>query len=76
MYSFVSHALVAVAPAVSSVAASAQEEGLTLSEVVDSLPTDPASLFTVGLMVVFFGMVLWVGRGGPKGRGGTPLAPS
>ena len=50
---------------------STAEEGLTFSEVLDTLPTDPASIFTILLLVGSLGLVIWFGR--PKGgKGGKP----
>lgn len=47
---------------------STADEGLTLSEVLDSIPTDPASIFTILLLVGSVGLVVWFGR--PKGGKG------
>ncbi len=47
-----------------------QNDGLTLHEVVVSLPHDPASLFTLALLTGCFVFVLWSGR--PRGKGGRP----
>jgi hypothetical protein len=43
-------------------------DGLTLRDLLDSLPTDPASVFTIALLVGSALLVLWAGR--PKGKGG------
>jgi hypothetical protein len=43
----------------------ALEGGLfSLHRIVTSLPTDPASLFTLLLLVIAFGWVVWFGRSG------------
>lgn len=48
------------------------------STVLHSLPVDPASVFTLVLMVVFFGFVVRVGRnpGTPDGDGEPPASSS
>ena len=47
----------------------AAEDGITLADVQESIPTDPASVFTILLLVASLGLVLWFGR--PKsGKGG------
>ncbi|HUF76355.1 MAG TPA: hypothetical protein VMM35_08755, partial [Longimicrobiales bacterium] len=60
--------------ALASAAALAQtgpDGGLTFGEVLGAIPTDPASIFTVLLLVGSVGLVLWFGR--PKGgKGGKP----
>jgi len=45
-------------------------EGLTADEIVRGLPTDPASIFALLLIVACAGAVLWFGR--PKGGGDKP----
>jgi hypothetical protein len=45
------------------------DDGLTVNEVVESLPRDPASIFALLLVVGTAGAVMWFGR--PKGGGGT-----
>ncbi|MDH3271146.1 MAG: hypothetical protein OEN56_07440 [Gemmatimonadota bacterium] len=45
-----------------------QSDGLTLHEVVASLPRDPASLFVIALLTGGLVLVLWSGR--PRGKGG------
>ncbi len=45
-------------------------DGLTLSEIVQALPTDPASLVALALVVSFFGVILWFGTRKP------PVKPS
>jgi len=45
----------------SLVAASAAEDGLSFAEVVQSLPTDPASIFSILLLVVCTFLVLRYG---------------
>lgn len=44
------------------------DEGLTFSELIDSLPTDPASIFVLALTALAVAVVIWTGR---SGRGGT-----
>lgn len=42
------------------------DDGLTLAEVIQSLPLDPASIATVLLLLAFIGGVVWFGtRSGP-----------
>jgi hypothetical protein len=51
--------------------AQASDDGLTLSEIIDSLPTDPGSIFVILLMVGFFGLILYFGiirAGGETGE--------
>lgn len=52
------------------------DAGLTLAEILDDLPTDPASIFAIVLLLGFFGFMLWIGRGRPGGTGGTPATPA
>jgi hypothetical protein len=55
-----------------SLAAPAQSsgDGLTIGEIVSSIPVDPASLFTLLLLVGCVGAVLWFGsRSNDKGGG-------
>jgi len=52
-------------------AQSASDEGLTLREIIDSLPTDPVSVFTLVFVLSCLGLVLWYG-GRPGGKGGRP----
>lgn len=40
-------------------------DGLTLSEILQSLPTDPASLVALALVVLFFGAIFWFGTRRP-----------
>lgn len=56
-----------------AVTATAQlaDNGLTLDEVVEALPTDPASLFAIFLLLGSVVLVLWSGRS-KGGKGGTP----
>jgi len=61
MSPFYSHALLLLSPAAG---------GLTFREVLSDLPTDPASLFTVGLVLAAVVAVAWFGR--PGGGGGKP----
>ena len=50
---------------------STTDDGLTFSAVLESIPTDPASVFTILLLVASVAIVLWFGR--PKGgKGGKP----
>jgi len=49
----------------------ASDDGLTFREIVDSLPTDPAAVFTIMLVVGSVALVLWAGRGS-GGKGGRP----
>lgn len=50
------------------------DDGLSASEVVGSLPHDPASIFALLLVLGTASAVIWFGR--PKGGGGTPASPS
>jgi hypothetical protein len=45
------------------------DDGLSATEVIGSLPRDPASIFALLLVVGTAGAVMWFGR--PKGGGGT-----
>jgi hypothetical protein len=49
----------------------ASDDGLTLREIVDAVPTDPAAIFTILLVVGSVALVLWAGRGS-SGKGGRP----
>jgi len=40
------------------------EDGLTWNRLVSALPTDPASIFTLILLLVSIGLVVWFG--GPR----------
>lgn len=61
----------AVSAAYAAAAQTATEEGLTFSEIVSDLPTDPASITTILLFLGSVGLVIWFGR--PKGgKGGKP----
>jgi hypothetical protein len=53
-------------------AQTASDEGLSFTEVLSNLPTDPASIFAILLVVVSFALVLWFGR--PKGGKGGKAA--
>lgn len=48
-----------------AIAQTTPDEGLTFSEVLSELPTDPASIFTIVLVAGSIALVLWFGR--PKG---------
>jgi hypothetical protein len=55
-----------------AIAQTTPDEGLTFSEVLSELPTDPASIFTILLLAGSFALVLWFGR--PKGgKGGKAV---
>jgi hypothetical protein len=42
------------------------DDGLSLAEVIQSLPVDPASIVTILLLLAFIGGVFWFGtRSGP-----------
>jgi hypothetical protein len=43
-----------------------QDDGLTFKEVLDNLPSDPASLVVLAIVAVVIGLVLW----GNRNRGG------
>ncbi len=45
--------------------------GLTFRQVLDEVPTDPASIVTVTLLLTSLALVVWFGR--PRGKGGRPL---
>jgi len=57
----------------------AQDPGLTLQEILASLPLDAASLFGLFLLLGFFGVVAWFGtRSGPGPEtvpDAAPVAP-
>ena len=59
MYAFASLALLAVQ--------SSTDDGLTFHEVVDQIPTDPVTIFTLLLVFGSVTLVLWAGRN--KGGG-------
>jgi hypothetical protein len=46
----------------------ARDPGLTLQEILASLPVDPASLFGLFLLLGFFGVVAWFGTRSSPGR--------
>lgn len=54
----------------STAAQSPSDEGLTFTELLSSLPTDPASLAVLGMLLASFVLVLWTGRrsGGKGGK--------
>jgi hypothetical protein len=39
----------------------AEDGGLTFDEVVEALPTDPASIFALLLLAGFFGLIVYLG---------------
>jgi len=45
------------------------EESGAVDSILQSLPSDPASIFALLLVLVVAGAVLWYGR--PRGGGGT-----
>lgn len=51
-------------------AQSRTDDGLTLHEVAESLPSDPASIFALCLFMGSVALVVWAGRG-KKGGGGA-----
>jgi len=53
---------------VSLVAQASTDEGLTFGKLVDRLPTDPASLFTIVLLFGAIALVFWSGRSRGGGR--------
>lgn len=53
---------------VAAVAQSTSDDGLTIAEIIADLPTDPASIFVVLLLMASGALVLWAGR--PRGKGG------
>lgn len=48
-----------------------EAEPSTLQNILRSLPTDPASIFTLLLVVGVTGLVIWTGRKG-GGKGAAP----
>ena len=64
MYTLVSASL--------AVAQSSVDDGLTLREVVESLPSDPASIFVLLLLSASVAFVAWSGRGRKGGGGAAP----
>ena len=49
----------------------ASDEGLTFGDLIAAIPTDPASVFTLLLLLGSVALVLWYGR--PRGgKGGRP----
>jgi hypothetical protein len=46
---------------VASLTQASDGDGLTFSEIIDSLPTDPASMVVMILLAGFFGVVLYFG---------------
>lgn len=53
-----------------ALAQTAPEGGSTLSRILSAVPTDPASVVTLLLVVAGFGLVWWFGR--PKGKKSSP----
>lgn len=49
---------------------STSDDGLTLAEMLSALPTDPASVFTILLLLGSVGAVLWFGNRSNR-KGGT-----
>ncbi len=49
---------------------SGSDDGLTFSEMIEQIPTDPATIFTVLLLAGCAALVVWTGRG-KGGRGGS-----
>jgi hypothetical protein len=45
------------------------DDGFSLRQIVSTLPTDPASVFVIVLLVAALAAVIWSGRG-RKGKGG------
>jgi hypothetical protein len=57
-------------------ASSAPDDGLTLAEVIQSLPVDPASIVALLLLVAFVASVVWFGtRGGGGGSTDSTTRP-
>ncbi len=50
------------------------DDGLTWAELAADLPTDPASVFTLALLVFCMTLVIWAGRNKPGGGGSVPPA--
>lgn len=44
--------------------------GLTIHEILASMPSDPLSLFVIALLAVSAVLIFWAGR--PRGKGGRP----
>ena len=53
-----------------SAAQNSADEGLTFSEVLAALPTDPASIAVIGMLLGSVALVVWSGRrsGGKGGK--------
>ncbi len=52
------------------------DEGLTLAEVIESLPTDLGSFFALALLVAFFGAIVYFGtRSGTATPGDSSTTP-
>jgi hypothetical protein len=48
-------------------------DGLTMGEIIDSLPTDPASLVVLALVLGFVGVIAYFGlRSGESGSSADP----
>jgi hypothetical protein len=50
-------------------------DGLTISELLGSLPTDATSLFAAALLLGFFGLIVYFGRGSGSSNAAGPEAP-
>jgi len=61
--------LVSVAQVPSS---ASTDDGLTLAEIIQSLPVDPGSLFALLLLAAFVGGVVWFGTREGSGGGKAP----
>ncbi|TVP43602.1 MAG: hypothetical protein EA350_13375 [Gemmatimonadales bacterium] len=52
--------------------AAGTDDGLTLAEILQSLPVDPGSIFALLLLAAFVGGVVWFGTRGGSGGGRAP----
>jgi len=50
-------------------------DGLTIGELLGSLPTDATSLFAAALLLGFFGLIVYFGRGSGSADAARPKAP-
>lgn len=58
-------------PSMAALARASANDGLSFREIVESLPTDLASVVTLVLVLGSLALVIWAGR--PRGgRGGRP----